>query len=232
MGGQVKTFGPVDDNVRAQIDRCAAAEDGSVAVLCADNHLGYCVPEHAEILTRRGWIRHDSVHVGDETIGYDAATKTSRWTPIVDVYRGEHDVERIGHSHWSAEATPNHRWLVSHRHWKHRTVHARTAFVEQARLNSESYIVLAAPFVGGSSPITPQESALVAWAITDGHVGIDRYANGERKVEINIYQSKPEGRRLLESTLVGVPHSSSYRERERTNYTTRHYRQTTEYANR
>ncbi len=34
----MKTFGPVDDNVLAQIARCVDAEDGAPAVLCADNH--------------------------------------------------------------------------------------------------------------------------------------------------------------------------------------------------
>ena len=38
------TFGPVEDAVAQQIASCQAAERGSLAVLCGDNHLGYSMP--------------------------------------------------------------------------------------------------------------------------------------------------------------------------------------------
>ncbi len=38
------TFGPVEANVLTQMEHCQAAEEGSLAVLCADNHLGYSMP--------------------------------------------------------------------------------------------------------------------------------------------------------------------------------------------
>src|SRR3990167_6679251 len=96
----LKTFGPVDDNVRQQIDACQQAEDRAPAVLCADNHLGYCVPEdNTEILTRRGWLPSHLVQVGDWTIGYDRSICRTRWTRITSIYRGRHDTVRIGHSH-------------------------------------------------------------------------------------------------------------------------------------
>ncbi len=40
----MKTFGPVEENVRQQMENCLSVEDGSVGVLCADNHLGYSMP--------------------------------------------------------------------------------------------------------------------------------------------------------------------------------------------
>lgn len=40
----MKTFGPVEENARKQLERCQAAEEGSEAVLCADHHLGYSMP--------------------------------------------------------------------------------------------------------------------------------------------------------------------------------------------
>ena len=48
---EIMTFGPVEDLVREQMTNCQQAEDGALAVLCADNHPGYvtccrlrCVP--------------------------------------------------------------------------------------------------------------------------------------------------------------------------------------------
>ncbi len=73
-----------------------------------------CVPLSTEILTRRGWLRHDQVQIGDETIGYNSATERSEWTRITHVHHYDDDeVWQIGHdkrSSWQAEVTPNHRW--------------------------------------------------------------------------------------------------------------------------
>jgi len=58
---EVTTFGPVEDNVRAQIDRCATEAIG--AVLCADNHLGYSMPIGGAIAY--------PTHVSPSGVGYD-----------------------------------------------------------------------------------------------------------------------------------------------------------------
>jgi len=44
-----------------------------------------CVPLDTMILTRRGWLKHDQVLWGDQTIGYDPATGRSVWTAITQV---------------------------------------------------------------------------------------------------------------------------------------------------
>ncbi|MWA08728.1 peptidoglycan DD-metalloendopeptidase family protein [Streptomyces sp. BA2] len=71
-----------------------------------------CVDISTEILTRRGWLRYDEVRVGDETIGYNLATGKSEWTSITDVHHGAGELRRFGTEKWSANSTPNHRWLV------------------------------------------------------------------------------------------------------------------------
>ena len=63
------------------------------------------------ILTQRGWLTHDKVRPGDETIGYNPATGRSEWTRILRVVHHEDaEVWRIGNKHWHANVTPNHRW--------------------------------------------------------------------------------------------------------------------------
>ncbi|MFI1767526.1 phage tail tape measure protein [Streptomyces sp. NPDC020800] len=71
-----------------------------------------CVDINTLILTRRGWLHHDEVRVGDETIGYNLATGRSEWTRITDVHHGVGELRRFGTSQWSAVSTPQHRWLV------------------------------------------------------------------------------------------------------------------------
>lgn len=65
MTNGMKTFGPIEDNVRAQIARCAAAEADAPAVLCADNHLGYSMPIGG-VIGYRGLVSPSAV-------GYDIA---------------------------------------------------------------------------------------------------------------------------------------------------------------
>jgi hypothetical protein len=70
-----------------------------------------CVTFDYVILTRRGWLCHDQVQAGDETIGYNPETGRSEWTRISRVmHYPAAEVWRIGNRHWHADVTPNHRW--------------------------------------------------------------------------------------------------------------------------
>src|SRR5437763_658726 len=60
MPSRISIFGDHDDRTVAQLERCAAAEDGARAVLCADGHLGYSM--------RIG------VHCGSRVVGHKTAT--------------------------------------------------------------------------------------------------------------------------------------------------------------
>jgi TP901 family phage tail tape measure protein len=73
-----------------------------------------CVPMDTLILTRRGWIKHDDVQVGeDETVGYNPATGKNEWTLIVGMNRyDDAEVWKIGNTWFEAEVTPGHKWLV------------------------------------------------------------------------------------------------------------------------
>ena len=56
-------FGEADDRTVAQIERCQAVEEGALAVLCADNHLGYSQPIGGAIAYRD--------HISPSGVGYD-----------------------------------------------------------------------------------------------------------------------------------------------------------------
>jgi hypothetical protein len=68
------------------------------------------------ILTRRGWLKHDEVAVGDETIGYNPKTGKSEWTRVTAVHHyADKPVITYGNKFWQATYTPNHRWLTETR---------------------------------------------------------------------------------------------------------------------
>ncbi|GLY67369.1 hypothetical protein Atai01_39880 [Amycolatopsis taiwanensis] len=72
-----------------------------------------CVPLDTMILTQRGWLKHNEVLVGDETIGYNPLSGHSEWTPITGVVHHENaPLVRLANSRWHATTTPNHRWLT------------------------------------------------------------------------------------------------------------------------
>ena len=61
----MKIFGAHDAATIQQLERCAAAEDGAPAVLCADGHLGYSMPIGGVVGYRE--------HISPSGVGYDIA---------------------------------------------------------------------------------------------------------------------------------------------------------------
>src|ERR687886_996212 len=60
---RIKTFGPVDERSLAQLERCMAAGDAELGVLCADHHPGYSQPIG-------GGIAYEG-YVSPSGVGYD-----------------------------------------------------------------------------------------------------------------------------------------------------------------
>jgi hypothetical protein len=73
----------------------------------------FCVDDATEILTRRGWLRHDQVRAGDTCLTLNTETGTEEWQPVGSVHvftDGPYHMIRLdGHGH-SSVTTPDHRW--------------------------------------------------------------------------------------------------------------------------
>lgn len=61
----LKIYGQHDERTIQQLERCVAAEDGAIGVLCADGHLGYSMPIGGVVGYRR--------YVSPSGVGYDIA---------------------------------------------------------------------------------------------------------------------------------------------------------------
>jgi tRNA-splicing ligase RtcB len=61
---KLKTFGPVDERAKQQIERCAQT-DAPFAVLCADHHVGYSQPIGGAVAYKD--------HISPSGVGYDIA---------------------------------------------------------------------------------------------------------------------------------------------------------------
>jgi len=175
----------------------------------------FCVPEDGtEILTRRGWLAHDQVRAGDETLGRNPGTGLLEWTPVTGVQHfGEAELVRIANkdSGWEAVVTPGHRWATSKRRdGGSRGRYFAEGMTETQDLSCEHSLILGALAATPEQlPITPAEAALIAWAYTDGHVFqsplTGRTSQGRdgrrRKLQVSIAQAKPAGVHALEKVL-------------------------------
>jgi SLT domain-containing protein len=116
-GGNVSRWLPVVLQVLAALGQPGALSGAVLRRISFEsggnpNAINLCVPLDTVILTRRGWLKHSDVHVGDETIGYNTETGRSEWTRITAVHHyDDAPLIRMGNSRWHATSTPNHRWL-------------------------------------------------------------------------------------------------------------------------
>lgn len=118
---------------------------------------GECVTEDHEILTKRGWLTHDEVREGDETIGYNPETGRSEWTRVNAVmhYQQKPVVEYVSKS-WSATFTPNHRWLTEN--------DGPPVIKQFMDFAPDDRLVLSRPAdTGEGLPITEKEAAILGW---------------------------------------------------------------------
>ncbi|MBC8064055.1 MAG: RtcB family protein [Chlorobia bacterium] len=87
---KLKTFGPVDERAKLQLERCA--EEAEFAVLCADHHPGYSQPIGGAVAYAE--------HISPSGVGYDIAcgnkaVMTDALAKDIDVKRVMDDIERL-----------------------------------------------------------------------------------------------------------------------------------------
>lgn len=133
----------------------------------------FCVDEQTEILTRRGWLRHEFVIEGDQTLALRQDGQ-AEWVPVERMNRfpvvDEPMVRMQGRGH-SSLTTPNHRWLVERLYQDQSNPRRESEFVETRDLRGSDRIACAAPVDGlPVEPMWPDAFVeLVAWYWTEGH---------------------------------------------------------------
>ena len=77
-----------------------------------------CLDDQTEVLTPRGWLRHDELQTTDDIAGYDLDTGTARWTGCFAVNRYDYDgpMVAVEKRDLSMRLTENHRCIVRRPH--------------------------------------------------------------------------------------------------------------------
>ena len=170
-------------------------------------HLGIdhfaCVDEETEILTRRGWLRHDALAVGDEVAGYDSGL--ALWTRCHAVHRYPHTgelvaVEKRG---LSMRLTSNHRVLAQR---KARTVEV----LDAADLGSRHAIPQSAEWVDDprAKGVGTEIAALCGWVSSEGWYT----STGEVRLSQSL-TANPEKVAAIDALLASVPFFVGSRDR-------------------
>jgi hypothetical protein len=178
----------------------------------------FCVPVDAEILTQRGWLRHDEVEEGDETLGYDLDQGALEWTPIRDVHVfPDQETTEYRNRNWRIRTTEGHRWLTEMKRGSQ-----VAELLMPFSLDTRDRVRLAAEAPDGALAITPQQASVLGWLLTDGSTET-RMVAGDRRAFLwdqdpadmvgkpRVWQSKPHGLAALRLALQGVPHTETGR---------------------
>jgi len=134
-----------------------------------------CLPvENTEVLTTSGWKYYHELCEGDEILNYNVDTNMIERDFISKLhYYKDAEIMKVSNKFYGFEATPDHRWYGWNRRMKGSgktaTRFNEYKFFTTEEMNSEYNILCAAPYKGGSSIITKDESALVAWLLSDGY---------------------------------------------------------------
>lgn len=163
-----------------------------------------CVTPDHEVLTQRGWIPIPEVAASDIVLGRNQGTGKAEWQPINEVvsfpYSGP--MYDVSTRRMSIKCTPNHRFLCQSKG----SAHFKYVFAED--LPKDFSVYSAAESAAPGAPLSDDEIRLAAWVLSDG--SIDKRGN------VSIYQSKPEGIEEIERVLagVGVEYSKYSRQRD------------------
>lgn len=144
------------------------------------NNLYFCVDDRTEILTKRGWLRHEDLTADDEALSLDPLDDSIVWAPIKSINRQRFNGElnRWKSQMFDALTTDDHRWLaqgcgiIGGHHTLRPKFDDATHFTttKQAQAMTAKRIV-----VGGGKPVSSEIEVysdelveLVGWYVTEG----------------------------------------------------------------
>jgi len=75
-----------------------------------------CYSSDTEVLTRRGWLKHEEVTLEDEIACFDPAHEILQWDRPSKIWQYDYDGEMHHHKYRGGDllVTPNHRMIVKH----------------------------------------------------------------------------------------------------------------------
>jgi hypothetical protein len=143
------------------------------------SHVENCVPLSVPALTRLGWRFYHQLRVGEEVLTYNVGTGVMEWRPLLAVTEfGKRALVRIGNSRFSADCTPEHRWVINGRLMEWRS----------ACIGRGGQKITIAARLAESEMGNVEDAARLGWIFGDCTIG---YSNGLPS-RATVVQSKPQ----------------------------------------
>lgn len=148
------------------------------------NKLYYCCDADTEILTKRGWLRHDQLIAGDMALTLNPSSRQIEWQPVRNVNRQQFRgfLNRWKSAAIDALTTDDHRWLaegcgVPGGHWTLRKGMGHGASSHFVTTSQVQRMTSKKVIIGGGIPVendlgelgvTDDQVELSGWYITEG----------------------------------------------------------------
>ena len=186
----------------------------SVQVDAVPGNHGRCHDDQTELLTKRGWKRHDDLQVGELVATMQLSTGQMEWQPLLAVYRYEHDgpMYAIHDRENDALVTPNHRMVVYGGYHRVQPFICEMQQIADAQPYGWTLPKTARQDNADWEGITDDELRLVGWLITDGCY---KKTKNSSKPSVMIYQSKEEGIEKITGLLASLGYEYTQRVRVR-----------------
>jgi hypothetical protein len=181
-----------------------------------------CLDAATEVLTRRGFLKHDQVCADDTVAAFDVSTGEIRWMPITGrVSRPLASDERmygLATPTVNLRVTGGHRMLVSRyntargpkRGWAPWQV---VTACDMSSFNGQLRIPVAGIQAAAGAPLTDDELRFLGWFVTDGHLNLQ-----SRQVQIAQSEASPYIAALQQTLDDCGFQYGTYRRTKKTNY--------------
>jgi hypothetical protein len=175
----------------------------------------YCVPDDAEILTRRGWKFWHEVLKDDEVLTLDDQSYISHWERLngLATFDWEGSLDAVGPFH----CTDDHRWPVERRRVRGDTYkrkwyggERKMVTVKELRPHLHKIPRLAPHCFAGPSVLSPRLAAILGWVVTDGWRYMTGTAPNLNTPMMSVAQSSKKHLRLIEKLLRNKRYASKW----------------------
>jgi hypothetical protein len=131
-----------------------------------------CLPMHTKVLTKEGWKFYDEISIGEAVLSFNENTGMIEDDTVLEKhFFYDKELFIFSNNFDSFKCTEEHRWYG----WKNSKPKTgkrikKFGYFEAKDFNQETNILLSAPYIGGDSDITPDESELIGWILSEGSI--------------------------------------------------------------
>jgi len=181
--------------------------------------VNYCLPMYTKVLTEGGWKFYGDISVNDSLPVYDKNTGTVLMGKVLEKHFYE-DTEVYSYRNKESgfSCTENHEWFNTQRRCVNGVRYYNEPTLTKAdNLNTESNVLLTAPYVGGNNPnVSKDDAFFMGLLLSDGSyfwsksLGGTSNSHGKRRhLKMMVGQSKNKYYKEVEESLdkLGLTHT-------------------------